>query len=236
LQNYFEVEPALEARFAEIGSAIDNVVAAGTPMYRARVGLNASFRKDGDFSFTPAVVRQPYQSEAIGAPPPSNATPGRANRDGVSFLYLSSDQTTAAAEIRPHPGHRLSVAEFRAVRDMRIANFAVDIGDFATSDELLDRYHFLYSIDRMFSTPVVPESRVRYTITQVIADILRKAGYDAVQFRSSLGPGYNLCVFRPSLFEWVPDSGRVFSVDALQYSLSDLPSIGEDTAGYSKIG
>jgi len=59
---------------------------------------------------------QPYMGSEIGAPPPAKATPGRLNRGGVSFLYLSTDEMTATAEVRPHPGHRVSLASFRSLR------------------------------------------------------------------------------------------------------------------------
>jgi RES domain len=111
----------------------------------------------------------------------------------------------------------------------------VDIDEFATSDVMLDRFHFLHSIERIFSMPVTPENRSRYTITQVIADILRKAGYGGLQFRSSVAVGYSLCIFHPAMFDWVPGSGTVISVEELQYRLTDLPSIGSDTSGYSKF-
>jgi hypothetical protein len=104
------------------------------------------------------------------------------------------------------------------------------------SDVMLNRFHFLHSIERIFSMPVTPENRSRYTITQVIADILRKAGYGGLQFRSSIAPGYNLCIFHPATFDWVPNSGTVVSVEELQYRLADVASIGVDTAGYTKIG
>jgi RES domain-containing protein len=78
----------------------------------------------------------------IGAPPPTIATPGRLNRSGVSFLYLSTDETTAAAEVRPHPGHRVSIAAFRSLKEIRLADFgAIDVADFSASDATLALFH-----------------------------------------------------------------------------------------------
>jgi hypothetical protein len=51
--------------------------------------------------WTADTVFQPFIGAAIGAPPLAEATPGRLNRDGVSFLYLATEEARAAAEVRP---------------------------------------------------------------------------------------------------------------------------------------
>jgi len=93
--------------------------------------------------WTANTMFQPFLGAAIGAPPPAKAAPGRLNRDGV-FVSLSCDPTkmTAAAEVRPHPGHRVSIGAFRSLRDIRLADFGViDIAVFSSSDARLDIFH-----------------------------------------------------------------------------------------------
>jgi hypothetical protein len=57
-------------------------------------------------------------------PPPPKATAGRLNGKGVSFLYLASDEKTAAAEIRPDPGIAFSIDAFRSLKGLRL----IDLG------------------------------------------------------------------------------------------------------------
>ncbi len=137
-----------------------------------------------------------FLGAAIGAPPPAKATPGRLNRDGVSFLYLATDEVTAVAEVRPHPGHRVSIGTFRSLRDIRIADFgAIDIADFSSSDARLDIFHFGLTISREISLPITPEDRHKYTVTQLLADIIRRQGYEGIRFPSSVAAGSNVCIF-----------------------------------------
>jgi hypothetical protein len=84
-------------------------------LFRARIGIAKRFmRSDGGWT-----VETIYQSDIgaeVGAPPPPpQTTPGRLNRDGVSFLYLSTDEAIATAEVRPHPGNRVSIAASRSL-------------------------------------------------------------------------------------------------------------------------
>jgi RES domain-containing protein len=180
--------------------------------------------------WTADIAYQPYLGAQIGAPPPLLATPGRLNRSGVSFLYLATDENTAAAEIRPHPGHLISLAPFRAVKEVMVADFsAVDIADFAASDERLDLFHLIYTIGREISEPVPPEDRQRYTVTQLVADLLRRQRYDAIRYPSSVASGANLCVFRPALFQIEPAKARIVQVKTLKYSFKRVAHLIEPT-------
>ncbi len=103
---------------------------------------------------------QPYLGAEIGALPQASATPGRLNRSGVSFLYLASDKATAAAELRPHPGHRLSLGAFRSTKDISLADFSsIDIAQYSASDERLELFHLGHTIGREISLPVTHKPR-----------------------------------------------------------------------------
>ena len=124
------------------------------------------------------------------------SAPGRLNLGGVSFLYLSTDETTAAAEVRPHPGHRVSLASFRSLKELRLADFgAIDIADFSSSDAMLEIFHLGYTISREISLPITPEDRHKYSVPQLLADLIRRQGYEDIRFPSSVAPGANICVF-----------------------------------------
>lgn len=172
-ENYFLLEPEVRRYFERFAEYIETKIEENTISYRARIGVAAHFSVQTQGKFYREIQHQPFSGSAIGAPPPRLARAGRLNRDGVSFLYLSSSEITAASEVRPHPGHLLSIASFRCIKDLRVADFNVDISKFTASEYALDLYHLIYSVDRLMSTPMAPEQAGRYSITQLFAEVVR---------------------------------------------------------------
>ncbi|WP_374524942.1 RES family NAD+ phosphorylase [Sphingopyxis sp.] len=167
-------------------------------------------------------VSTPYKGAAIGARLPPDATAGRTNREGVSVLYLASEVQTTLAEIRPHPGHLISLGGFRAKRNLRIARFDLPIGNFSSSDDRLGLFANIYHIDWLLRFPIIPEERHRYAVTQILADILVRRGFDGVAYRSSVGTGVNLCAFDPSTFAFDESVSAVKQVEQLHYTFSNV--------------
>lgn len=195
-ENFFEVEPALEALIAPFLGDIVIELPADDLWHRARLGQKAVFQRyDGGWERT--IVRQPWCGAEIAAPSPLKAGVGRLNRGGVSMLYLASDSYTAIAEIRPHPGHYVSIGGFKSVERIRLADFNPDIALFSASDDRLDLYATIQAFDRLMSLPVTPEEKTPYLLTQLLAEILLRRGFDGVRFRSSVSDGRNICVFYP---------------------------------------
>jgi len=226
-ENYFQVEDDFGKLLADLEAELGAVLPAGTILYRARIGIAKRFmRCDG--GWTSETFFQPYMGEEIGAPPPAKATPGRLNRGGVSFLYLATDEETAVAEVRPHPGHRVSIASFRCQKKCRLADFgAIDIADFSSSDLRLAIFHLGHTIGREISLPITPEDRHKYSVTQLLADLLRRQGFDGIRFPSSVAPGSNVCVFHPVLFATEPAGGKVFDVKGLEYKTENAAHLIE---------
>ncbi|MBZ5608954.1 MAG: RES family NAD+ phosphorylase [Acidobacteriia bacterium] len=77
--------------------------------------------------------------------------------------------------------------------------------------------------------PITPEDRHRYSLTQLLADILRQQGYQGVRFPSSVAPGANLCIFKPALFVVQPDTATVLEVAGLKYQTKKLKHLVEPT-------
>jgi len=228
-ENYFEVEDEFAKLLVKLEHGINAALPVNAILFRARIGIGKRFmRSDG--GWTAETIYQPYMGTDIGAPPPPQATPGRLNRGGVSFLYLSTDEATATAEVRPHPGHRVSIAAFRSLKEIRLADFgSIDIADFSTSDETLDIFHLGYTISREIGLPIAPEDRHKYTVTQLVADLIRRQGYDGIRFPSSVGSGANICVFQPNLFANEPAAGKVVYVKGLAYKTSKVKSLIKPT-------
>jgi hypothetical protein len=216
-ENYFDIEPAVKTLVDKLSPRITRVVSAGTRYFRGRIGIRETFL-DVDAK---RLVRQPFSGAELGAPPPQIASAGRLNRAGVSFLYLASDAATAASEVRPHPGHFLSVGQFESISDLKIASFDVDIMHFARNEKELDLFHFVHSTGETMAQPVLPGDSWRYSVTQLIAECLRQMRFDGVSYNSSIAEGQNLCVFTPESFVQVDGSVIVLEVKSLSYCLKE---------------
>lgn len=222
--NYFELEERILRLVEALRSDITRDVLAETTYSRARIGVKERLKPAllADFNWIPKYYFLPFSQADIGNPPVSKATEGRLNRARVSILYLASDPETAVAELRPHPGHVVSTAEFRALRPLCIADFSQhDLRNFL-SDERLELLRTILSFGAVLNLPVQPERNDLYILTQLFSDCIRKAGFEGISFRSSVGKGSNLACFAPDAFEQVPDSEAVLEVRSLQYELAPL--------------
>jgi len=234
-ENYFAVEPLLNEHLAAIGDRADIHVEIGENFFRARTGFANRYLRHVITDWRSKVLYQPYSGAEIGAPPPALARAGRINREGVSYLYLARSADTAAAEVRPHPGHLVSVVPFTAVRRLQLINFSCDIARFCSSETDLNLFHLLHSIDRQLKTPVVPEARQRYSVTQLVADVIRRQGYDGLMYGSSVGAGENICLFDPSSFAEIRDGGQVRYIGSLKYEIENADVVVVPAAGDHKM-
>lgn len=146
----------------------------------------------------------PYPLDQMGAPPKRLASSGRANPVGIPYLYLASSVETAIAEVRPHPGERVTVATFnipdlRRVIDLR--NPRARISPFLLEDEdqiaaMRGDVNFLEILGNELSTPVAPaDSMISYVPSQYLCEFIKKCGYEGVAYKSSVSDGMNLAMF-----------------------------------------
>ena len=174
--DFDDVAPALEALINPFLSDLAFTLPKGTIGMRARTGVQATFQHFEDFKT--ALRRQPYTGAAIGASP--NPGHGRLNREGEPVLYLASKVDTALAEIRPHPGHYVSVGGFETLADLKLADFDPDIALFSQNEVRLDQFDIIQAFDRLMSTPVTPDDKGGYLLTQLLAVVLRQKGFEVV--------------------------------------------------------
>lgn len=225
--NFAIVERELEALIKPFIADLKFVIPRGGTWFRARTGFEARFLRSGGFDSQ--IVRQPYMGASIGASP--NPGNGRLNRQGRPVLYLGSNPYTALAEIRPHPGHYVSIGGFEILQDLNVADFDPDISLFSTSDERLELYEIIQTFDRWMSTPVTPDDKVSYLITQLLAEILQAQDFHAVQFRSSVSDGVNLCIFDTTHAAFVDGHSRVHFVQSVHYEAPEHPSVTSPEPG-----
>lgn len=221
--NYYDLEERFAKQLEVLRSKITAEYASGTNFWRARIGVKSRLKSTSVFSNDIKYI--PHTGTQIGAPPIEKATEGRLNRERVSILYMASDDETAIAELRPHPGHLISLGQFQASKSIKYANLALhDIREFL-SDDLLDSLNHILSISKVLNLPVQPENKSLYMATQLFADGIRKAGFEGVAFKSSLGRGVNFASFYPAHFEYIPNSGVVHKIKSLSYTSSPMNAL-----------
>lgn len=228
-RNFFETEADAKLLISALHSDIFHTIPAGTEFFRGRVGVASRLRKTQcELQDIRSFVYLPYSGKQIDRPPLHLATEGRFNRTRTSILYLASDAHTAVAELRPHPGHLISTAKFKARRDINVANFANhDIRNFL-SDSRLERLRTILSVADVLSVPVQPEHRYLYSATQLLADAIRSEGFGGLMFRSTVGAGINLTSFESDAFEILDGSECVMEVSSLQYEITEMPMIPQN--------
>lgn len=174
-----------------LSSLIMDSVDVSTTWYRARVEKE----------------ERRYRPEEMGAPPGALASHGRANPAGIPYLYLGSATDTACAEVRPHPGERISIGEFtvapKALILVDLRNPKVTASPFLIGDEdalalLRVDLIFLERLGEELKTPVLPATAaIAYIPSQYLCEFIKKAGYDGVVYGSSVSSGMNVALFYP---------------------------------------
>lgn len=226
--NYFLVEDEYEAIIRPIVAYMSGTVSAGSKWHRARMGAKRRAADFHEIGAPPQYFFEPHKDKAIGAPPVGVATAGRVNRPGVSYLYLASNSETAAAEIRPHPGELVSVGMFEVNKDLRVVDLRThDLTKLWRTDSQLEMLEFIIAMEKIFATAAPPSNRSAYTLTQFLAEIFRRLGFDGVLFRSTVGDGDNLVAFNPAHADWVAGSSRAIGVAQVRYDWSDVAMFDE---------
>jgi hypothetical protein len=146
---------------------------------------------------------------------------------------LANDARTAICELRPHPGHKVSIGKFILKWGLHVADLAnLDFYLFADNDKSLEDYVLLKNVDHAFAMPVLPGDSGGYLLTQFLANIFRLLDLDGVIYRSSVTAGLNLASFRPDAFRYEPSSGYVQRIRSVSYEVEDERyELEEDTSG-----
>lgn len=148
----------------------------------------------------------PYQINEMGAPPNHLTTHGRANPIGIPYLYLGSMPDTAIAEVRPHTGEMVCVAQFTisslSLVDLRTPRKLVSpfvLVDASEIGQMRADIPFLEKLGTELTRPVFPRSAaIDYLPSQYLCEFIKKSGYDGVVYQSSASGGMNLALFNPN--------------------------------------
>jgi hypothetical protein len=147
-----------------------------------------------------------FKIEEMGPPPKRVVSHGRANPPGIPYLYLGSTAETAATEVRPHTGERLCVARFIIPTDVKLVDLRnprqlvspIELGDETEIGKLRSDVGFLERLGEELTRPVLPQgAAIDYVPSQFLCEFIKKCGYDGVVYKSAVGDGINLALFRP---------------------------------------
>jgi hypothetical protein len=89
------------------------------------------------------------------------------------------------------------------------------------TDKKLAILETIIAMEKSLATAAPPSNRQLYSLTQFLAETLRRLGFDGVKFRSTVSTGMNLVLFDPDVATWVPDSSRVVEVQKVIYKHED---------------
>lgn len=227
-ENYFSVEDEVKSVLENYREVATRIFIPNISIYRARIGVEEKKRSLG-LGVETEIHYQPYSDSKIGAPPPNLASAGRINRPGVSFLYCATDKNTAIAEIRPHPGDKVSLGVFIVQREAKLFDLSnTKLLHFYKSDKELDSYIPLNTLGLFINRTIPPSERQHYSMTQLIADCIRQLGFDGISFSSTVGNGENIVLFDSQLVKYTNHEAEVVEITEVQYAYNVAPLIQND--------
>jgi hypothetical protein len=160
--------------------------------YRARVGKGSCV----------------YPIDQMGKPPRGESSGGRANPFGISYLYTGSTEKTAVAEIRPHKGEIVTVAEFgiaeeRELQFVDLRSPRSRISPFEIEEDKLRLIYagmeYLCRLGDELTKPVQRhKANLDYLPCQYLCELIKHQGRDGVIYASSVGDGDNYAIFDDS--------------------------------------
>jgi hypothetical protein len=181
----------------------------GMLLHRAQRGVDWEMRTDGEGN---EIGEEPCGYGRSRMKPRINqATEGRANSVGIPVLYLGTTIQTVISEVRPWVGAWVSVADFKVQRGLKAldlsqghgqSSFSVvgfrHLGEKPLAREVKEKAVWI-DIDNAFSQPVtLSDDAADYVPTQILAELFRDAGYDAIVYKSQFEEkGFNVVLFDP---------------------------------------
>lgn len=99
-RNYHDFEDELRSIISSYDDNFAKTIEGSSVVYRARVGTAGYKVAFQEFSSEGKKIFVPFKDKEIGAVPSLRATSGRANRVGVSYLYLYRDCGSSTASNR----------------------------------------------------------------------------------------------------------------------------------------
>lgn len=155
-----------------------------------------------------------FKTHEMFSPDKLYASAGRANPQGIPYLYLCDNVKTVPYEIRAAYLDEISIGTFRLKsslnKDIRVSDFTEKAGLFSTDtsyDVINKRIRSALLKDKISSDLSKPirryDSELDYIPTQFICELLKNIpSFEGIKFKSSLhNDGNNYVFFDQSIFE-----------------------------------
>lgn len=176
----------LKSLFIHFGKEIPK----GKKFYRARI------------SDSPAG----YSVDEMGNPPAHLAKSGRANPNGISYLYIASDIPTTLFEARASLFDYVTVGTFRVEENIKVVNLSRStydvfrLAELESLEDVIIHGSFVDKLEQELSKPRRKnDSELDYLPTQYLSELIKSMGFDGIEFKSSLHPnGSNVAIFFPN--------------------------------------
>ncbi len=196
----------------EIGRAISaclgdrkaaSTISAGTILFRARRIDNLindldikGFCVSDEQGATDKMSVSGYNEVNSKEPPVGFSISGRANPAYSSYLYAAEDMYTACSEIKTIQRSLISVARFQTQRNLNM----IDFYSVRQTKEKYDAGNGVIMYDKLvlliaFAFSMPNNNEDNYYLTQYIADLVRKYGYDGIVYRSFFSDKRNYVIF-----------------------------------------
>lgn len=198
-QNRFFIEQNVIVRDV-VGQLLNRhtkTIKSGTKFFRGRIAVN----EDG------------FPLNELRQPPQHKATPGRANPDGISYLYLAKEKDTTLYEIGASLNDYVCIGEFELLNDIEIVvlkdvhNISpfledVNLEDYVKNKDILAQFGIALSTPlRSFDSPR------EYLPTQYLCEYVKSLGLDGVEYASPMNKGgTNYAIFDGNKFKCVNQS------------------------------
>ncbi len=153
-----------------------------------------------------------YAIDQMGNPPNKSAKSGRANPNGISYLYLANDVLTTLYEVRASLFDYVTVGTFRLEENIRVINLShstydifelAELEELQSLEEVMRHGSFIDKLEQELSKPRRrSDSELDYLPTQYLSELIKSMGFDGIEFKSSLyQDGVNLAIFNPHKFK-----------------------------------
>ncbi|MDA8162594.1 MAG: RES family NAD+ phosphorylase [Desulfobacteraceae bacterium] len=153
-----------------------STISVDTILYRARINrINFSNGDDENNPFAP---------EEMGPPPEYLTKSGRINPEGIPYLYCAGELDTAAAELRPWKGAKITIGEVKMKQAITIADLTLECRD-------KNQYLLFDEFSNIFSMQWPPELKLNYIVTQYFAEHFKSIGLRGIKYKSEFNIGGN---------------------------------------------
>jgi hypothetical protein len=166
-----------------------------------------------------------YPTSEMSNPPSIKTKGGRANPEGISYLYLSNDLDTTVYETRAYLFDYITIGEFILKEDITVVNLRKPkifdpllLADTEDLQDYLIHLPFMSHLENELSKPVRRnDNEFDYIPSQYLSEFIKSLGYDGIEYSSSLNPnGYNFAIFTPEKIECV--KAFVVEIDDIKFN------------------